>query len=249
MGKLAHLRLFFARATGLAGPILALYVLVGAELYGFWWYSFLWRRKFLEPAYWFDGALYLLEHHPSAIVLTLIGFILVLLTAFRRRESWLPWLDRNWWRLFVASSVALAFLVGVIYTRHNAQYLAMKNLSLALSRLGEAVDKIGELTGAPAFTDLIDFHFVDGARVNALYNQLQPEMEEQARQVGSRTTAGSSAQVGTRELGAEGHVNAESSAQSNLGRTPFSDERKCLVVIGTYSARIRRIFFAIRPVG
>jgi hypothetical protein len=217
------------RVLTLASVVLAVYLLVGCWMFPDWWYSWLWQRQFADPEYTAEGLHVLLDQYFS-LVLTIIFLVLavaVLGRIFRDRLFRIVDAAGGIIALGSWAAVLVTFLF-LYHTYHSDQMNPLDDIN----ELSERVqNQLRFIYTSPVIGPPIDFDYINKERVDALYNQLEPELEEKERTVAQNST--DQAKVGA----AGGGISAEvtkgkgASSTSSFSRTHFSQERECIEVM------------------
>ncbi len=217
------------RVFTLMSVVLAVYLLVGCWMFPDWWYGWLWQRQFADPEYTAEGLHVLLDQY-FWLVLTIIFLVLaaaVLGRIFKHRLFRI--VDAAGGMIVLGSSAAvlLAFLF-LYHTYHSDQMNPLGDIN----ELSERVqNELRLIYTSPVIGPPIDFDYINKERVDALYNQLEPELQEKERTVAQNST--DQAKVGA----AGGGISAEvtkgkgASSTSSFARTHFSQERECIEVM------------------
>jgi hypothetical protein len=122
-------------------------------------------------------------------------------------------------------------ICGWHHTQRAGQEL-IRGLRVNLLEWDQVETFLRASNAAPHIAAPVDFQYIDKERVDALYNQIEPEITEKERKVG---TSGSV--KGKLGLGVSGTANAEleagkeASATSSFARATFSSERKCVTLM------------------
>ena len=102
-------------------------------------------------------------------------------------SSLAPLIDRFWFWILSASFVVMFITSLVNFERNEPLYKLNRQVEELIERF--------ESPKAPAVEVPIDFHFLDENRIEALYNQLEPDLVEQQRTVSTEDGASLAAGV------------------------------------------------------
>lgn len=205
----------------------ALYLAVGAWMFPGWFFGFIWRGKIASPDYWAGGISYWLDGHPTTLGWATAAGLLALIAAFACRRMFLPFVDR--FRLGIATIfVCVLALTAVLdYRFGRSEYELMEALEQATVNLQAAVGQLFTLGNAPKIQPPINFQFLDRARVDNLYNQIEPELIEKQRTVVKGESMEGKANLSAGPASAEVGVGKRGEATSSFERSSFSPARKC----------------------
>jgi hypothetical protein len=220
------------RILALSFIYIAAYFVVGSALFGDWWYGFFWGGQFASPRWVALGWRFLVNWHVSAVTCTVLGASLVIFLSVWSPRRVTAFLNR-FVSLIVALSLAAILLSGL------AVYLIPGNAEAYASLLGQlpfldknyAVSQLRATLQEPEITAPIYFHYLSQERVDQLYNQLEPELQEVSKDVRSATKVSGGAEAGT--AGGKLQVGGEQSGEeeNKFTRAEFTPEKKCIAVM------------------
>ena len=217
------------RVVTSASVAVAVYLLVGCWMFPDWWYSWLWQRQFVDLEYTTEGLHVLMDEY-FWLVLTVVSLILVagvLGRVFRNRLFRI--IDEFGGIIIFGSAASVVVVFLFLYHTHHVD---TPDTLDEISQLSErAQNQLRLISTPPAVVPPIDFDYINKERVDALYNQLEPDLEEKERTVAQTSTE--QGKVGVAGGGVSGEVSAGKSANStsSFSRTHFSQERECIEIM------------------
>jgi hypothetical protein len=210
----------------LASVALAIYVVAGSWMFGEWWYGFFWGGK-RNLQYITDGLRVLLDEHYRLAIATVAAILAAVVVSDTMLAHWLlPFTDR--FGGLIVFTACMTILAAALVVRHTKgeSYRRWQEVYSAL----DAVQKLTSAT-PPKIEPPICFHYLDNARVEALYNQIQPELEERERIVGGSRTFGGEAKGRVGGVNIEVGAGKAKESKSTLTRIDFSTDRKCIEIM------------------
>ncbi len=217
--------LILKRLFVLVGIIGTLYMLVGSQLYPYWYFQLIWLGKGLEFSYWRAGSYYLLEEAPYYLILGAVGALLLAIKLYKSREKFLPFIDRNWVWLCLGSIIAIGSIAILNFQNNYRTYTALKeleNIGSYISELGKSLKSRNAIPNPP-----IDFEYLDVDVVEKMYSQIGPALVEQKRTTESTANKDAKASIEAGPAKIEGGVEQGNKSISENDRIQFSAERKC----------------------
>jgi hypothetical protein len=148
------------------------------------------------------------------------------------RARFFGFVDRFAGNITFASLVILFTSALIVYHTQRAQQELIHSLQVNLLEWDQVEAFLRASNVAPHVPTPVDFRYVDKERVDALYNQIEPDMPEK-----ERTVATSGSIKGKVGVGVSGTLNAEAeagkgvSSTSSFAHTTFSAERKCVILM------------------
>ncbi|HEY1422843.1 MAG TPA: hypothetical protein VGF20_05280 [Candidatus Acidoferrum sp.] len=205
----------------------ALYLSVGSWMFPGWFYGFLWDTQFTNLSYWRSGVSYWLDDHTDVLIIAVIAiFILLgLIVVFRKRFFQFVDLTRYW----LTSIALLALVLTLILVRENgrSEYELMVSLESLTTNMKVSIQQLWDIGKPPKIETPIDFQYLDTARVESLYNQIEPDLIERKRTVNSEKSIEGKSKVGTDAASAEIGAEKKAGATSSFERADFTPFRKC----------------------
>jgi hypothetical protein len=135
--------------------------------------------------------------------------------------------------LIVAVSLAAAVLsaLAVYIIPGNGQAYGSLLSQIPFLDGNYAVSQLRATLQEPGITAPIYFHYLSQERVDQLYNQLEPELQEVSKDVRSATKVSGGAEAGT--TGGKLQVSGEQSGEEEkkFTRAEFTPEKKCIAVM------------------
>lgn len=196
-----------------------------------WWYGIFWDAKFKDKAYVSDGLQYLAPQH-SSLAVWILGCVTALILILLLLPTPVFALLDRFSRAFVAACLAILVVHAVIVYRHRVEYERWVHINDTLSMVGtDALNRFKQLTQRPDIEAPIYFHYLNGQRINALFNQLQPAMEETSREVrtGANLEGGAEVAGAVGKLSVQGKKSEET--QSKYDKASSTPERECFEVM------------------
>jgi hypothetical protein len=211
--------------------VAVLYFGIGSLIYPQWFLGLLWDAKFWSLSYWLNGLFYLFSEHTYAVIFVLVvALTLSAVTAKYRDQVW-PFVDRVWLWLVASCLLAVFATALLVYRFERRQYESAVGLEASLAQLDAVMRNIGEVDHLRDLEPPIDFHYIDRDRVNSLYSELTPEMEESERKISNHSLVSGKAGVSGGAMSAEVGAAKGATTDSELKRTSSTPERKCIEIM------------------
>jgi hypothetical protein len=205
----------------------AIYFTIVSALYPSWSFEFVWRKSFLD---FNDGwliALTEIKAHPYLISFLLVGIFCASLTAHRFWDRLRPLIDRFWIWLVLGSVMTFLVTTLVVYAREGEAHELMDH---AIQIDDETIRRIDVFLSPkrPNIEAPVDFLYLNHRAVEALYNEIEPDLIERRRTIAS--TAKSAAKVGVAGEGLSADLSATKGRESTSSyeRVESAVQRKCL---------------------
>jgi hypothetical protein len=209
-----------------AGGLSALYFAIGSWIYPEWFFALFWRGQFMSISMWKDGFFDLLDHNLGSLALAIVAVFAtaVLIRVYSYRV--LPTVDRLGGWLVACSFVVILLSALMTYKRGRTGYESWESLVVSVAKLQSLRHSLGE-NETPVIETPIDFEYLDSVRVEALYNQIEPELEERQRTVARGET--SKGELGVQVGPAKGDIDIakQKESTSTFVHANFTAERKC----------------------
>ena len=211
------------RALVLGSIVVALYVIIGTRTDRSWWYGLFWDDRD-RVSYAREGLRWLIDDAFWLALGIVSALIVVIVVGRLQKRRLFKVIDSAPWVILVC--VWLAVAVDALVLRHTQ---ADKYILGMTSE--QALQDLREHATPPEFVTPIYFHWVDGNRVESLYNQLEPELAVKEREITGKTTlkGGATAGVGETKIGVE--MNSENGAKSTYTPAKLLADRKCVDVM------------------
>jgi len=209
----------------------AIYIVAGSLLFADWWYGFFWDDGFRTSQYVTNALMFLVDNE----FWLALGIIAALMVAFVTGALWkrrlFPVTDRFAGLIvFIAFSAVFVDAIVIRHTRVNT-YLPSLLVKQAMAKIKDAYGTL-ELTAAPPkIQPPIYFHYMDSERVEALYNQIIPELQEKQREIKGSTSVKGKLDAGVGDTGISVGAERGRESKSTYDRSNFSSERKCVEVM------------------
>jgi hypothetical protein len=215
------------RALALLGVVAALYFAIGSSLFPGWYYGLFWNGGLTSADDWAIGVDYWVE---TPIVPITVGAALVVTIFIVRRNRARFWqaIDRFGYYLILGSVTGVLLTAFFVHQVLQPSYEALQPINLFNAALRQYEASSPKL---PTIQPPIDFQFIDKDRVQALYNQIEPDLIEAQRNV--ETSTDTSAKAGVKAGVAEAEVGGSKRQQDNslYKRVESSPERECVEVM------------------
>jgi hypothetical protein len=207
-----------------------LYAVVGCYIFGPWWFGFFWDSGFKSVDYIAIGTRILLDQYFFLVICIVVGFFSLAFVVMAFPTRLFAFLDRFSKVILSACIAALVIASLVVYHTQGWAYAEAKN-AFWPTDMGELAKKLRAGMDPPVIEPPIAFFYLNSQTVEALYGQLEPELEETSRDVKSSSELKGTAELaaGGGKVGVEGGKSGEQ--ESRYDRSKFSTERKCLEVM------------------
>ena len=218
--------LLFAKRTAALGSVaVAVYVLVGCLMYGEWWYGWLWQGEFKDTDYTISGLMFLLDNKFKLVMIVIAAIFLAVVLGGIFKTRLFRIVDRfSGYIVFTALLIICTTFLVVYHTNSRGP-----DLTEQISEITERTSaSLRVLTALPAVETPIDFDYIDANRVDALHNQIEPELIEKQRTLANDTDSQAKASIGASSIKAEVDAGKKTSSTSSFSRTDFSTARKCV---------------------
>ena len=225
-----RLKLFVGRGFFFSIAVLGIYVLVGSCIFPLWWYELAWGED-PKLIYVIEGLGILADQYFPLAMATLIAFTLAVVSIFVFKQRILPLVDR------FGGIIAFCFLMAimgdavVLYHTQRSAGLSLFQLAQAMQTLENAIRNEHAASAPPTIEPPVYFYYLNTAQVEALYSQVQPELQEKERVVSGSTSVKGKAGLSPGPLGLEIEGARGNESKSTFARTDSSPERRCLLVM------------------
>lgn len=217
---------FFLRLTAAVAVLSTVYVVAGSILYPDWWFEYFWRGGFSDPSASAAALNSEVQEYPLSSLVVVFLFCALCTLIGKYKRVILPLIDRRWgW--FVSGSAFTVVGVALIVCRFaGPSYTAWEQVVASISR-----DISRRQSEGPNVVPPIDFLYLDSTRMDRLFNEIEPELIEKARTVGSTHSGGAKAEIGGPALSADLGVSTSEALTSAFERARFLPERECIKVM------------------
>jgi hypothetical protein len=213
------------------GTIAVVYFVVGSLLFPDWFYGLLWDFKFWHLTYWLDGVWYWIDFHTDLLAMGVVVIFGVVTVVHKYRTQFWSFVDRTAYWIIFGSASAILVTSLLVYKYAEPRYESWLVVQSKLSELDGALRQLASLGAPPTIEEPIDFQYLDKPRVQALFNQLEPELVEEERTVSAGGTLAAKAGVKAGSVGGEVEATKKQEATSTYNRLNFSAERQCSEVM------------------
>jgi len=261
--KLHRVRLQGKRSLAILSVVFAIYVIGGSYLFGEWWYGFFWDGGYRKPQFISDGVAFLIDHEPRLTLWISLALLSAVTAGLLMRRRLLSFVDKGGWLIIACAVIATSADAIIVRRTEGEAYRIAVRLHATFLGIGEKFfEQLQTLTTPPKIEAPIYFHYLDGGRVEALYNELLPDLVVRQHEVtGSSTVKGKAdLAAGTASVGLE--AGSDRGSKSVFAPAEFSPDRKCIEVMkyvqekwpGKYYTsdsdwRARRAFTWVGPAG
>ena len=209
----------------------AAYVLIGCWMFPDWWYEWFWQAGFKDPDYNLQALQILLDDYFWLVLTVIVAIFFAGLLGKVFRRSLFRVVDA--FGGFIVFIVALS-LVTVSLFLYHAYHGRGSSVADEMAKISEQttqqLDNLNILYVVGIRTP-IDFDYIDRERVDALYNQLEPELVEKERTISDNAASQTKLGVGGSGVTAEVQQGKSSTSTSSFSRPHFSQERECIEVM------------------
>lgn len=211
----------------------ALYFAIGAFFFPEWYFGIFWGGRTFSGPWWNDAFSYWLDLHTGLLAIYLVLAFVVALAMYSLRRFFLPLVDR--FALRLVAGFCMVVLVTAVLDRKYARtsFDNYMRLDAAMDNLKTVTQQLISMeTNEQSDLEVpIGFQYLDRARIDGLYSEIEPELVEKQRTVSATESLNEKGKV---TLGpAEGEVGAgkQKGATSSFERASFSSERKCIQIM------------------
>jgi hypothetical protein len=151
------------------GVVGTLYMLIGSQLYPYWYFQLIWLGKGLEFSYWRGGFNDLVFEEPYYLIAGAIGAFLLAFKLYNVREKFLPFVDRHWLWLSLGSIIVIGSIAVLNFQNNYQTYTTLKELESfgpSISEMGKSLKSRNAVPNTP-----IDFEYLDADTVERMYSQ------------------------------------------------------------------------------
>ena len=213
------------RALVLGNIVVALYVIIGTLTDRIWWYGLFWDDRD-RVSYAKEGLRWLIDEAFWLALGIVTALIIVIVVGRIQKRRLFKVIDSAPWVILMC--VWLAVAVDALVLRHTQadDYLSPQPLALA-----ELLQNFRKRSSPPELVTPVYFHWVDGDRVESLYNQLEPELKVSEREITGKDTLKGTATAGVGETKIGVEMGSENGAKSTYTPAKLLADRKCVEVM------------------
>ncbi len=220
------------RVFAAISAFVCIWVVIGIHLYPDWWYGLFWNAELWNSHYLIEGWFSLIDIHPLAIVFGTLCLTALLVFSFAFRVRLLPWLDRSFWWVLLGTAVFIFIDAVLLHRSMRTEMQMQNNLALSIANLKKVEQvAIRAIYEPPEVVPPVDFHYLDEARIRAIYSELEPQLIESQHTVASGKNRGISLGLGTGAISMRGHLNNDKSETSTFKRKDLSSQQMCIALI------------------
>lgn len=211
--------------------IMTIYVGVGSCLFAPWWFGLVWAGNF-NLAYMLEGLTILRDEYFALLMGIVIAAFLAALAGITFKAQLVKFVDRFSGRIVVVSAFTLVITALTVYHVAGHSYWRYSSDAFFEKILLQANTELTLLTDVvPRVATPVDFRFIDRVRIEALYNQIEPDLIEKERTVASTGSTEGKAGIAAGPITAEAQASKGTSSTSSFAQTTSSVERKCIRVM------------------
>jgi hypothetical protein len=217
------------RYTAFASMVVAVYIVVGSWMFPSWWHGLFFSREERSFRNVRDGLRYVL--YSGLAFKIVVAFLAAILLGAAFRHWLFPLTDRFAGRIIFISFVAIVVDAFLLYLDQKLPAQRVRATADSLTRAMDAFMKLGPPAIRPKIESLVFFHYLDDARVEGLYSQIQPKWQESEYTQGDSSALRGEARVGHRVVGVGGKVEQASESKVTYVRSELSVEQKCVLLM------------------
>ncbi len=201
-------------------PCIALYVLIGCILFPAWWFYFIYRSGYRQPAQWisFVEDFRITPITAWSIVVAIIICIYIL---YRFRHTILKATQHSW---LIICKVSIALIVIALFV---VSFTQGRKFIFIDSMVDYAIN-MSAISIAPKLNPPIYFYYLDDIHIESLYGQMQPDLEKNKISLHSGESMGATGQATLGNFGMLGQIATDSSLTTGYAKVPYASSRKAL---------------------
>jgi len=194
-----------------------------------WWYEWLWDARFKDADYNLEAFQGLMLSYFWLVLIVIAAIFLATLLGriFRRQVFRIVDAVGGFINFAVVLSLVTVFLV-LYHGYHPTGPSALDEIVQISEQTTNLLDGLNSHFPIPT---PIDFDYIDRERVDALYNQLEPELVEKERTTSGDEGSQAELGIGGGGISAEAQREKSTKSTSSFSRTHFSQERECVEVM------------------
>jgi hypothetical protein len=176
-----------------------------------------------------DGVKFLLDEYFLLMISILVAACILVVMGNIFKVPLFRFVDKFAGRILFFTFAILVTAALIDYHTQALPFALGRSMQTNLMTLDNIMKFLAASNDPPHITSPVDFHYLDKERIDALFNQIEPDLIEKQRTVS--TTGSTKAKVG---VAVTGVVNAEAesgkgvASTSSFARASFSSERKCI---------------------
>ena len=196
-----------------------------------WSYEFVWLGGIWSFGRGWLYPLEQLKQHPYATAVLLSTGFCGLLIARGRWAALAPRIERNWTWFLGAAAVSTMVASLIVYASEKSDYEALEAADLGFSLLIARAEHELSPRGKPNIRTPIDFEYLDRGHVEALYNQIQPELPVMRQTTEDTAALKGSVSVETPAVAVGIGKTKKKNSSASFERIQFLPERQCIEVM------------------
>jgi hypothetical protein len=227
---MARLKQFLTslRRAVVVGVILgAVYFAIASLRYPNWSFEFVWRKSFLDLSDGWLVALGEIEGHPYLVCLLLVSIFCAGLAVNRSWDRLRPVIDRFSIWLVIGGLVIFFVTTLLIYASEGESHALLDH---ALRLDDDTIRSIDEVLSPkrPNIDAPVDFLYLNRRSVEALFNEIEPDLVEKRRTVASKAKSEAKVGVAGEGLSADFTATKGRESTSSYEQVESAIQRKCL---------------------
>lgn len=210
-------------AVGLS--VLTIWVLVGSIWFPEWWYIAIWEGEASNTSYLAYGFIFLLDQEHSKLFFIVLVAAVVAVYLYLKRVQFRAIVNR--FGVFVIIICFALLILDALYLR-QPKFRAEALLVESVTQSSQAIMNAFKPQEPPQILPPIDFFFIDDARVNDVFGEMEPELIETQKTISSKKNLSGSAglRIGPTDL--KGEIAKEGEEDSKYERNEISAKRRCI---------------------
>ena len=214
------------RFVAFASVALAIYVVVGTLMFPAWWHGLFFSRSQRNGRNVVDGLQYV-WHSRLAFNIAVVCVFAIAVGAILKR--WLfPPTDMFAGQIVITACVVIVVDALLLYLDQKVPSRRVMSSVASVNRAVNAFHRLGPPVIPPKIESLVYFIYLDDKRVDALYSQIQPELQERERTVGGSSAVRGETRAGSSGFNIAGNVEKATESKTTYVRSEFSINRKCV---------------------
>jgi len=224
--RLRHVYAIAKAWAAFVAVVLAVYIAVGSWMFGDWWYGLMWGGN-LTFKYIRQGWLVFLNQNFGLAVGIIVAVAIAVIVGTILSRHVLQITDKFGGLIIFGAAAAVLVTALVVYHTDEQPYRMAAALSSSLADLTGQFQELGDKIH-PEIEPPIYFQYLDAERVQSLYNQIEPELEEKERTVEGSTAVKGKAELGNGAAHMGVEAGKEAASKSTFTRSEPLPERKAL---------------------
>ena len=225
MKKLASIWRLLFRTGVVMISVLTVWVVVGSIWFPEWWYVAIWKGEILYSAYLGYGFSFLLNSELTILLCITLAVAVAAVYSYIKRAQLATIIDRFGIVVLIVCMFSIA--IDALYL-HQPEYVAAEALAESVAATSQAFLHAMTPLPPPQISAPIDFFYLDSARVDEIFSEMEPELIETQRTISSDSRIGGSASVNAGPASLKGDASKKKQESSTYTRGRSSAERECI---------------------